>query len=129
MDKTVSLIISAALVIALGVIFFGSEKSDTAGSAGSNIEIRDGVQYVMIHAHNGYDPKVSYAQAGIPTKLIVETDGTYDCSADLRINDIGYQKILGPVGEEVIDAGVLAQGKTLEGGCGMGMYGFKVQFN
>lgn len=128
MDKSISIIISGSLVIALGVLLFGGDTSPSSGtSAVQNVEIRDGVQYVTIKTRGGYKPRVSEIQAGIPTKLIMETGGTYDCSADLSIPAISYRKLLNPTGEEIIDAGTFVSGQTLTGGCGMGMYNFSVR--
>ena len=131
MNKTVYIIITLALVIGLGIIFLGGSKSqnntETAGSA-QNIEIKDGIQYITINAKGGYSPKVSTAKAGIPTKLIVKTDGTYDCSASLLIRSVGYQKLLPQTGEETIDIGTPIAGQPLQGLCGMGMYNFLINF-
>lgn len=131
MNKTASIIIAIALVIGIGIVFLGQSKnnpgSDGTGSA-QNVEIRDGVQYVTINARGGYSPKISTAQANVPTKLIVKTNGTYDCSAALVIRSIGYQKILPNTGEEIIDLGTPQTG-TLQGLCSMGMYNFAVNFN
>ena len=131
MNKTVYIIITLSLVIGLGIIFLGGSKSqnntETGGSA-QNIEIKDGIQYITINAKGGYSPKVSTAKAGIPTKLIVKTDGTYDCSASLVIRSVGYQKILPQTGEETIDIGTPIAGQPLQGLCGMGMYNFLINF-
>lgn len=131
MNKTASIIITIALVIGIGIVFFGQSKnnSDPTGTqSAQNVEIRDGIQYITINARGGYSPKVSKAQANIPTKLIVKTNGTYDCSASLVIRSIGYQKILPQTGEETIDLGN-PQAGTLQGLCSMGMYNFAVNFN
>ncbi len=130
MSKTVYIIITLALVIGLGIVFLGGSKNniETDGSA-ENVEIKDDVQYITVNAKGGYSPKVSTAKAGIPTKLIVKTDGTYDCSASLVIRSIGYQKILSQTGEEVIDLGIPEAGQLLQGLCGMGMYNFKINLN
>lgn len=131
MNKTASIIIVTALVIGIGIVFLGQSKnnSDSNGiQSAQNVEIRDGIQYVTINARGGYSPKVSTAQANIPTKLIVKTNGTYDCSASLVIRSIGYQKILPQTGEEIIDLGTPQSG-TLQGLCSMGMYNFAVNFN
>lgn len=130
MNKIVSIIITVALVIGIGIVFFGQSKNNpdpTSTQSAQNVEIRDGVQYVTINARGGYSPKVSTAKAGIPTKLIVKTDSTYDCSAALVIRSISYQKILPQTGEEVIDLGI-PQAGTLQGLCSMGMYNFAVNF-
>lgn len=134
MSKTVSIILTLALVIGLGIIFIGSSKSnnDTKTASNQTVQnsvIKDGVQYITINAKGGYSPKVSTAQAGIPTKLIVKTDGTYDCSASLAIHSIGYQKILPQTGETEIDIGSQKVGETLQGVCGMGMFSFQIKFS
>ena len=82
-----------------------------------------------MNAKGGYSPKVSVAKAGIPTKLIVKTDGTYDCSASLVISSVGFQKTLAQTGEEVIDIGTPKVDQPLQGLCGIGMYNFKINFN
>ena|SRR3990167_9587942 len=130
MNKTVSIIITLGLVVALGVVFMGGPKKDniSVGVAGQNTEIKDGVQYITINARGGYSPQVSTAKAGIPTKLIVKTDGTYDCSAVLAIHSIGYQKILPQTGDTTIDIGTPPAG-PFKGVCGMGMYSFVINFS
>ncbi len=130
MNKTASIIITVALIIGLGIVFLGqsNDSSDTTQSA-QNVEIRDGIQYITVNAKGGYSPKVSTAQAGIPTKLIVKTDGTYDCSASLVIRSVGFQKILAQRGEEVIDLGTPKAGEPIQGLCSMGMYNFSINFN
>lgn len=129
MNKTTSIIIISALVIAMAVIFIGGAKRNSPRSvAVQNSEIRDGVQYVTINAKGGYSPRVSNAVAGIPTKLIVKTDGTYDCSSALVIRSLNYQKMLPQTGEEIIDIGTPVARTPLRGLCSMGMYNFVVNF-
>jgi len=131
MNKITSIIITIALIIGIGIVLIGQSKnnSDSTGAQSKqNVEIRDGIQYVTINARGGYSPKVSTAQANIPTKLLVRTNGTYDCSASLVIRSIGYQKILPQTGEEIIDLGTPKTG-TLQGLCGMGMYNFLINFS
>ena len=130
MNRTASISITVVLAIGIGVVLFGNAKNNsdpTGAESAPNVEIKDGVQYVSIHARGGYSPKVSVAQANIPTKLIVKTNGTYDCSTALVIRSIGYQKNLPKTGEEVIDLGTPKAG-TLQGLCSMGMYSFTVNF-
>lgn len=135
MNKTTSIIITVALVIGIGIIFLGNGSKSQNASTGNTIQataqnsvIKDGIQYITIDAKGGYSPKMSTAKAGIPTKLIVKTNGTYDCSASLVIRSLGYQKILQNTGEETIDIGTPKAGEPLQGVCGMGMYSFVVNF-
>ncbi len=130
MNKTAYIIITLALVIGIGIVFLGGSKNNTdTGGSVQNVEIKDGIQYITVNAKGGYSPKVSSAKAGIPTKLIMKTDGTYDCSASLVIRSVGFQKILAQTGEEVIDLGTPKAGQPLQGLCSMGMYNFSINFN
>lgn len=131
MNKTALIIISSVLVIVMGFIFVGKSQINNEPvliEDGKNVEIKDGVQYITIIAKGGYSPKTSIATAGIPTKLIIKTNGTYDCSSSLVIRSIGYKKILPQTGEEIIDLGIKNTGEILKGVCGMGMYNFEVRF-
>ena len=123
MNKLTLIIITLGLVVALGIIFTGGTKS------AQSVEIKDDVQYITIDAKGGYFPKVTEAKAGLKTKLIMKTNGTYDCSASLAINSVGFQKILPQNGETEIDIGIPKAGVPLRGVCGMGMYSFVINFS
>jgi plastocyanin domain-containing protein len=123
-NKTVMIIITLALIVVIGIIFSGGSKSGV-----QSVEIKDGVQYVRIDAGGGYSPQVTEAKSGIPTKLIVKTNGVFDCSSSLVIRSINYQEILPPTGETVIDLGIKNAGEKLQGLCGMGMYSFVINFS
>ncbi len=129
MNKTIYIIMTIALMIGIGIVILGGSKNSETGGLAQNVEIKDGVQYITVNAKGGYWPKVSSAKAGIPTKLIVKTDGTYDCSASLVIRSLGFQKILAQTGEETIDIGIPKAGNPLQGVCGMGMYNFLINFS
>lgn len=92
-----------------------------------NVEVKDGVQYVTITARGGYTPRITEIQGNTPTKLIVKTNSTYDCSAALVIRSIGFQKTLAPNGEEIIDLGTPKSGSKIQGVCSMGMYSFQLR--
>ena len=129
-NTVLSIIMSAALIG--GALYFVSDKSASITSDGGvvatqNVEVRDGVQYVTINAKGRYSPRVSEIKSDLPTKLIVKTDGTYDCSASLVIRSVGFQKILQATGEEVIDLGTPKSGDKVQGVCGMGMYNFLIK--
>ena len=127
-NTIISIIISIALVG--GTLYFISDRSSSSGgevAQSQNVEIRDGIQYVTVTAQGGYSPRVTEIKGGLPTKLIVKTDGTYDCSASLVVRSVGFQKILQPTGEEIIDLGTPKSGDKVQGVCGMGMYNFQIK--
>lgn len=126
-NKTAFVIITIFLIGIIVAIFIAGSKT-TSNLTDAPIEIKDGVQYITINAKGGYSPMTSTAQAGIPTKLIVKTNGTFDCSAALVIRSIGFQKILPQTGETEIDIGIKNAGETVQGICSMGMYSFEIEF-
>lgn len=132
-NKISLIIILIGLAIGISIIFIGNSKNDNIKIKNTKEEIQntkiiDGVQYITINAKGGYSPKVSSGKAGIPTKLIVKTNNTYDCSASLVVKSVNYQKILPKTGEEIIDLGTPKAGEPIRGVCGMGMYNFVVNF-
>lgn len=130
MKKPATIILTFGLLVALAIIFVGSSnQSEEPLGNQNNVEVKDGVQYVTINARGGYSPQNSVAQSGIPTKLVVKTSGTFDCSLSLVIRSIGFQKILEQTGEEIIDIGIPKAGEPLLGVCSMGMYNFEVDFS
>ena len=130
MNKTVSIIVTIGLVVGISIIFLGgSKKNSTNTGLAQSVEIKDGVQFITVNAKGGYSPQITEAQAGVPTKLIMKTSGTYDCSASLVIRSVGFQKILPQTGETEIDIGIPKRGVPLRGVCGMGMYSFQINFS
>ena len=133
-NKTAVIIIAIGFIVGIGVIFIGKSTGNDSNVKNAqiesvqNTEIKDGIQYITINAKGGYSPRVSSGKAGIPTKLIVKTNGTYDCSAALSVKSVGFQKILKNTGEEVIDLGTPKAGEPIRGVCGIGMYNFIVNF-
>jgi plastocyanin domain-containing protein len=130
MQKNTIISIIISLVLVGGTLYFVSDRSASSGgevAQSQNVEIKDGVQYVTVTAKGGYSPRITQIQSGIPTKLVVKTDGTYDCSASLVVRSVGFQKILQPTGEEVIDLGTPKSGEKVQGVCGMGMYNFQIK--
>ena len=129
MNSTTKNIILLFVIVIIAVIFMCSASGTGSNQVQvPNSEIKDGVQYITINAKGGYSPKSSLAKSGIPTKLIVKTDNTFDCSASLAIRSIRYQKILPQNGKETIDIGTPKAGDELRGVCSMGMYSFVVNF-
>ncbi|MEK7128219.1 MAG: cupredoxin domain-containing protein [Patescibacteria group bacterium] len=124
MQKISYMIIILALIASIAIIFSGGGSGQTAQS----VEIKNGIQYITVLASGGYSPNKTIAQSGIPTKLIMKTTGSFDCSASLVIRSIGFQKILPQTGETEIDLGIPQKGEPLQGVCGMGMYSFAIDF-
>lgn len=124
---TILSIVISALIIGGAIYFTLDNDSENGPTNYSNVEIVDDIQYVTVLAKGGYSPRVSKIEAGIPTKLIVKTDNTYDCSSALVIRSINFQKYLESSGEEIIDLGVLEEGQKISGTCSMGMYSFTIK--
>lgn len=126
MNKTVFIIIIFALFVVLGIVFIGG-SSKSQKTAGQNVEVRDGVQFITINAKGGYTPRKSTARSDIPTVLRFNTSGTFDCSSSVRIPSMNISKMLSQSGSTYIDLGSQKL-STLQGTCGMGMYSFEVEF-
>lgn len=121
-------VVAVLLFVGLGFVVSSGPKNPASNETVQNVEVKDGVQYVTINAKGGYIPRVSNAKAGIPTKLIMNTTGTFDCSSALTIPELGLRKMLPQNGKTEIDLGVREVGK-LQGLCSMGMYNFEINFN
>jgi len=93
----------------------------------NNVRIINGKQIIEIRAKGGYQPRKSLAQAGIPTVLRFDTNGTFDCSSVVRIPSLGISKVLPLSGSTDIDIGN-PKLTLLQGTCGMGMYPFEIDF-
>lgn len=65
-NKALSIIIAIVLVVIIGFVMSqssgGTSTPTTSGATGSNIEIRDGVQYITIDVKGGYKPRTSVAK-------------------------------------------------------------------
>nr|WP_239070923.1 sulfite exporter TauE/SafE family protein [Amycolatopsis sp. SID8362] len=80
----------------------------------------DGRQTVVITARtDSYSPENVQARAGVPTTLVVKSDGARGCIRSFVIGD--QEKVLPVIGETRIELGVLQSGR-LDYACGMGMY-------
>lgn len=96
---------------------FSEAPADT--TAASTVE---GQQTVVITARTGsYSPENVQVRSGVPTTLVVKSDGAQGCVRSFLIPDRGVEKILPTKGETKIDLGVLQPGR-LDYSCGMGMY-------
>lgn len=124
--------ISVALIAIFGafIVFQDSvPTSSTSDNGGSNVSVKNGVQYVTLTAKGGYTPRTSTIAWGMPTKLIMKTNGAYDCSSSLIIKSLNYRSNLPPTGETEIDLGTPKTGEKIKGTCSMGMYSFAINVN
>ncbi|MBP6975889.1 MAG: cupredoxin domain-containing protein [Candidatus Moranbacteria bacterium] len=122
---SVALLIGGYLVIQL---FFSTGTQTVSREEGNanNVTEAEGKQYVEVRAKGGYAPRVSMVKAGIPTILRLRTEGTFDCSSQVRIPSLNVSQSLSPSGVTEVDLGILKPG-TLQGACSMGMYSFEIR--
>lgn len=128
-NNTALFIIILGLIIAIGVYVISNVKNNEITKQVPNVEVRDGVQYITITAKGGYTPEISNARADLPTKLVMNTEDTFDCSSVLVIPSLKIQKNLPQNGETVVDIGTHKADEEIQGLCGMGMYNFIVKFS
>ncbi len=129
--KAATITILIAGVMIGGFIFLlgkNNAQNNTQIDNIQNVTMVDGRQIIEIKAKGGYMPRVSTAKAGVPTIVRFDTNGTFDCSASVRIPSLGISEVLPNSGSKDIDLGTQKIG-TLQGTCGMGMYPFEVDFN
>lgn len=124
---TIAIIIGGIIIAAL--IFLGNRNVNIFQPTENiqNVSVVNGKQIIEIHAKGGYTPRVSTAKAGIPTILRFDTNGTFDCSASVRIPSMNITQVLPNSGLTDIDLGSQKVG-GLQGTCGMGMYPFEIRF-
>jgi hypothetical protein len=134
-----NIVMIVALVVAVVIIFIAINYSSKESSENNNkedylieeninnVSIVDGKQIIEIKARGGYHPEHSIAKAGIHTILRLDTNGTFDCSASIRIPSMDVSKNLPMSGTTDIDIGIQKVG-IFNGTCGMGMYPFDIKF-
>lgn len=134
MDKTVLSIVIGSLIIGGSIFLTAKNEIGTSGDTKepivnnvNNVQIVDGKQVIDLRARGGYQPRRSNAKAGMPTVLKVNTSGTFDCSASIRIPSLGIAKYLPSTGVTEFDLGTPQVG-IMQGSCGMGMYPFEIDF-
>lgn len=128
MKTTISIIIAVVLIGGAIMLTKNSGGSRTAEKENvHNVTMIDGKQIIEIKAKGGYNPRVSMAKAGVPTILRFNTNGTFDCSASVRIPSMNISEVLQNSGTKDIELGNPKLG-TLQGTCGMGMYPFQINF-
>ncbi len=127
MKATIISICIALVLVGGALVLTKKTPTEKVVVDANNVSIVDGKQIVEIKAKGGYIPRVSTAQAGIPTIIRFDTKGTFDCSSFVRIPSMNISKALPQSGKTDIDIGVQPAG-TFQGMCGMGMYPFEIIF-
>lgn len=102
--------------------------TESPSAAGAQAQIVDGVQEVTINVRGGYSPNVVSAKSGVPTRLRLVTNETYDCSRAFVIPSLRIQRVLPATGETIIDLPAQQAG-YMYFACSMGMYTGVVNFN
>lgn len=122
-----SLIVGIAIVVGAILISGNGKEDPISASKTNNVSIVDGKQIVEIDARGGYNPRQSFAKAGIPTVVRFNTKNTFDCSSYVRIPSLNISRTLEQTGSTDIEIGSWGV-QTLKGSCGMGMYPFEIEF-
>ncbi len=110
-----------------GSSFAASRLPETLGfsappATAESVSTSDGRQEVVLTARTGsYSPANIKVRAGVPTTLIVRSDGATGCVRSFIIPSMNKQWVLPETGDTAIDLGVLSPGE-LDYSCGMGMY-------
>lgn len=93
-----------------------------AAAPGPVVTTENGRQTVVVTASaDGYSPSTVHVRPGLPTTLVVRSDGAQGCIRSFTIPSRDVQEILPTHGDTPIDIGVLQPGQ-LDYACGMGMY-------
>lgn len=94
----------------------------TPQATAASVSTADGRQVAVLTATTGsYSPANIAVRAGLPTTLLVRSDGAQGCVRSFVIPAMNKQWILPENGETPIDLGELQPGQ-LDYSCGMGMY-------
>jgi plastocyanin domain-containing protein len=124
----VASLLLAALLIGGAVVLAGqSNNTSPQAVAANNVSVVDGMQIVTINVRNDYEPRVSIAQAGIPTIVRFNTRGAFGCVSLVRIPGLGINQILPHTGTTDVDIGEQNAG-ILRGVCAGGSRPFEIQF-
>jgi sulfite exporter TauE/SafE len=88
---------------------------------------RDGVQELVITVRpRSYSPPHLAVRAGVPTRLVLRSDGATGCTSAVVFPSLHVERMLPVDGDTVIDVGRLRPG-THRYSCAMGMYGGTIE--
>lgn len=127
--KASGIILGILLVTSTFLIINRFNNTNQSQFSSNGVQTIDGVQIITLKAGLGYSPNRILAAANVPTKLEVETNNTYDCTAFLNIPKLEVKKFLPPTGVTEIDMQAMASGEEIEGYCGSDTYKFIIKFS
>jgi sulfite exporter TauE/SafE len=128
-----AVLVAGVLAIDAGLTLGGSSvslssawRSLRGGDAGAPVAagpvVADGTQRITITVRpRGYSPARVAARAGVPTTLVLHSDGADGCTSAIVFPTLGVERILPEDGDTVIDVGSLRAGRHRYT-CAMGMY-------
>jgi len=125
MNLKTFLTVAAIILCAIFIYKLGAKES--LSSTSSTVKLENGVQIVDLTAKAGYSPNNIQVKSGIPIRLRVLTQNTFDCSSSFQIPSLDIAKILPPTGATEFDLPAMEAGKTLAGNCSMNMYRFTLK--
>jgi uncharacterized protein len=99
----------------------GASTAGGARTASANVTVAGGVQTVrMTQTPSGYEPADTVLYAGLPTTWVIEGTSAFDCSAFLRVPDLGIEVDL-EEGPNTVQLPAMETGRV-HFTCVMGMY-------
>ena len=112
----------------------GTETTVPAETTSQTTEPQAQQRIEVIAQTGGYLPRQIEAKAGVPTILVMKSEGAYGCERAFNIFDpatktVLASEILSENGQTEFDLGIRAKGAELFGVCSMGMYYFQILFN
>ena len=129
----VAVLVAALVSINAGLVLSGSSftlagawRSFSGGGSESSpavpvLPAAGGTQQIVITARStGYSPSRVAVRAGVPTRLILRSDGSAGCTRAFVFPSLGVEEYL-DAGDTTVDLGPLAPGQH-RFTCGMGMY-------
>lgn len=121
------IIILTTVFLVLTFTYFVGQKSSSPATTPIPPVVVNGQQLIDLTAKGGYFPRDIIVKPGIPIKLRVITQNTFDCSSAFRIPKLNIFKGLPPSGITEFDLPALQSGEVLAGTCSMGMYRFNLR--
>ncbi|MGH8992250.1 MAG: sulfite exporter TauE/SafE family protein [Acidimicrobiia bacterium] len=129
----VAVIVAGLVSVNAGLVLRGSSVTassawssltgdDGGGAAAPAAPAADGTQRIVIIARSeGYSPTRLSARAGVPTTLVMRSEGADGCMSAVVFPSLGVERNLPRKGDTVIEVAALSPGKH-RFTCSMGMY-------